>query len=215
MSDKKNIIIVGAGGFGRELESWIESDPQKKHKWIIKGYLHDFKGKNPLENYQTDYRVLGSFYDYQFDSDDYCLIAISDWKWKKEIYNSLLGKVKILTYIDSRALVGKFSEIGEGSVICPFVAISTDVRIGKCVTINVGTQIGHDCRIGSFTSIMSQVEIGGHCNVGERVFIGSHANIIPQRHIGDDAFVGAGSVIISNIKAGKRYFGNPAIEIPN
>jgi len=53
----KEIIIVGASGFGRELLQWIKDINKIENRWIIKGFIDD--NLSALDNYKCDYKVIG------------------------------------------------------------------------------------------------------------------------------------------------------------
>ena len=210
---KKNIYIIGAGNLAREIESWLEEEIEDNPDFKLKGFLYNIKDNNPLEGYPSDFKILGNWDTFSFGKDDYCLIGIADPAWRERIYNTLKDKVKFYTFISKKAITGKFNSIGEGSVILPNCILTTNIRTGKCVFLNIGTQIGHDCVIGDFSSLMPHVNLGGNCNLGKKVFAGTGAVILPNRSIGDEASVGAGSVVIRNIKEKTSVFGNPAKKV--
>ena len=88
--------------------------------------------------------------------------------------------------------------------------ITTNVHLGKCTTLNIGTQIGHDSIIGNFSSLMPCVDLGGHVTIGNKVLIGTKATVIPKVKIEDNSIIGAGSVVIKKVKRKTTVFGNPA-----
>lgn len=204
----KDIIIVGAGSFGREMESWLELLPSFNKEFKIKGYLDN--NLNALKGYPSDYRVLGKPLEYEFAENDCVLICVANTKAKKQLVSALRNKVQFFTYVAPSATIAKFTEINKGSIICPNALIATNAKIGEFVIINGGSQIGHDSEIGSFSSIMANVDLGGHVILGENVFIGSNATIIPGKKIASDIIIGAGSIIFQNLKKTGTYFGNPA-----
>ena len=55
--DKKRLFIIGAGGFGRELEMWILRDCLDK-EFEICGYLDD--NPDALSGYPSKFTVLDS-----------------------------------------------------------------------------------------------------------------------------------------------------------
>ena len=215
MQNKRRLFIIGASYFGRDMESWLERISINQRDWKLMGYLHSFDNKSPLEGYPTDYKILGGWEDYPLTQEDYCIIAVSDCSWKEKIYNQLKGHVSFYTYIAPDAIIGKFNQIGEGAIICPKSLISTNVKIGTCVTIISGTQIGHDVIVGDFSSIMGGISLNGSVNIGKKVFIGTKATVIPKIQVEEGATVGAGSVVIRRVKSNTTVFGNPAKRIEN
>lgn len=208
VQNKRNLYIVGAGDFGREMESLLELIPRNQRDWEIAGYLDD--NLNALNGLSSDYKVLNTIDNHQFSASDLAVLTIVEPKTKEKIYANLKNKVKFYTYVFPNVTVFKYSQFGEGTIIATNCVISNNVTIGKCVIINEGSQIGHDTIIGDFSSLMSSVDIGGCCHLGLRVYCGTGAVIIPGRKIGDNARIGAGSVVIHNIKENSSVFGNPA-----
>jgi sugar O-acyltransferase (sialic acid O-acetyltransferase NeuD family) len=205
---KKRIYIIGAGDFGREMESWLENLPDFKNEYEIKGYLDN--DSKSLRNKPTDYEILGTHEEVEFNENDYVVIAISNSKVRKRIAESLANRVNFFTYIAPNATIGKFTKIGCGSIICSNCFISTNTVIGDFVIANAGSNIGHDCIIESYCSLMANVDIGGSVILGEGVYIGTKATIIPKKRIFRNITIGAGTMVIRNLNKEGTYFGNPA-----
>lgn len=206
---KKRLFIVGASSFGRELESWLELETEKD--FYLEGYLD--KNLKALDGFYSDYAVVGDEDTFDFLEDDYVLLGIADVEVRARIYEKLRGRVQFYTFVSSQATVGKFTNIGEGCVICPGCIITTSVEIEAGVIVNIGTQIGHDSKIGIFSSLMANVDLGGGVKLGKKVFVGTGAIVIPGKKVEEKSFVGAGSVVIRNVKKGTKVFGNPARKI--
>jgi len=206
--NKKRLYIIGAGDFGREMESLLDLIPNHQRDWKIAGYLDD--DLNALDGLSSDYKILGGIVNFSFAEDDMAIISVVDPPAKEKIYDKLKNRVKFYTYVFPNVIVFKYSQFGEGSIIAANCVISNNVILGKCVTINEGSQIGHDTLVGNFSSLMSSVDVGGRCQIGQRVYCGTGVVIIPGRKIGDDAKIGAGSVVLRNVKNATSVFGNPA-----
>ena len=213
MQNKKSLYLIGASHFGREMECWLDMIPEEKRDWELVGFLHSFSGESPLAGFSTGYKILGDWETFPLTKNDYCLISVLDCSWKEKIYNHLRDRTSFFTYIAPSAIVGKFNIIGEGTIICPNCIITTNINLGKCTTLNIGTQIGHDVTIGDFSSLMTNVDLGGGVTIGKSVLIGSKATIIPKMKIEDSSMIGAGSVVIKKVKTGTTVFGNPAKEL--
>jgi sugar O-acyltransferase (sialic acid O-acetyltransferase NeuD family) len=210
---RKKLYIIGASGFGREAEVWLEQKPLAERDWEIAGFLHSYQGKSPLEGYPSDYNILGEWETFPLTKDDYCVIAVSDCNWREKIFRELYEKTNFLTYFHPTTIIGKHIELGQGVFICPFCTLSTNIKIGNGVLINTGCQIGHDSVLDDFSSLMANVDVGGWCKIGKKVFMGTKSTLIPRKTIADSATIGIGSVVIRNVKENETIFGNPAKKI--
>ena len=214
VQNKARLFIIGASHLARELESWISLIPEDERDYELQGFLHNPKNGNPLEGYPSDYTILGDWENFPFKKGDRCIIGVADVEWREKIYNTLKDKVWFMPFIAHNAIVGKFTTIPDGTVICPFCTISTNVKLGNACIFNSGTQIGHDVILGNYCSLMANVDLGGHVTLGDKVFMGTNSTIVPNRKIANDVRIGAGSIVLRNIrKDGITVFGNPAKEI--
>lgn len=207
----KELIIVGAGGFGREVLQWVKDSNRKNRRWVIKGFLSE--SPCDLDGYICDFNILSSVRDWTPAANQEFLIAIGSPSLKEKVVNEMHDKGAIFTtLIHPTAQVSEFVEIGEGTIICPNAEVSPNVSIGKyCTILNAG--IGHDVVIGDYSTISGGCFINGNVKIGKRVMAGSGVLIVPGRVIGDDVTLGIGSVIIRNVAAGVAMFGNPAKKI--
>ena len=206
--NRKNLFIIGAGGFGRELELWLSIVPETKRDFKIIGYIDD--NLNTLDGFKSSFKILGTIDSFVFNKNDYAVISIADPLTKELVYNRIKGRVNLYTFIANSAIVGDILTIGEGSVICPNVIVSTNVTVGKCVTVNCGTQLGHDSKIGNFSSFMANVMIGGETSISDKVYFGSQSALVPRKKICGNVKITAGGIVIGNINKQGIYYGNPA-----
>lgn len=207
----KDIIIVGASGFGREVLQWIKDVNVVKPTWNIKGFIDD--NLYALEGYPCDYKVLGTIKDWIPSENEEFVMAIASPVIKEKLVTMLKSRGAVFaTVVHPTSIIGGFCEIGEGLVVTPRAKISPNVHIGNFVTV-LGCGIGHDAEIGDFSTICGYCAVSGHVKVGKRVFIATSAVIAPSKKIGDDAYVGMGSMVIKSVKAGCKVMGNPAKKI--
>ncbi|MCG8734308.1 NeuD/PglB/VioB family sugar acetyltransferase [Tenacibaculum finnmarkense] len=208
----KTLAIVGAGGFGREMESWVfQSDLIEKYNVI--GYLDD--NPSSLGNFESDLKIIDTISLASLQKAKNVLVAISNKEVKKRIFDYYInnGGFNIINFFHASSLRGKFSKLGLGFIATPNVIISCNTIIGDGVFVNSGSQIGHDVKIGNYVSIMANVDIGGGAIIGDNVFIGSGATILPGVKISANIKVGAGAIVLRNLKKEGTYFGNPAKKI--
>lgn len=206
--DINNLYIIGAGGFGRQLESYLELIPPNQVNWKLRGYIDD--NPNALDDVGSDYKVVGSLDDFVFVQNDMVLLAIADIPTKIKIVEMLRGSVKFFTFVAEGALIGKNVNLGEGCIICPGAKIGSNVTMGEFCLINLDSIVGHDSVLGKNNSIMPHVDIGGGAIIGNNVFMGTKATVSPRLNVVDNSNLGVGSVIIKNIDEPGTYFGVPA-----
>lgn len=208
----KDLIIVGAGGLGREVLQMCMEINKAENRWNIKGFIDD--NLDALNGLECKYSVIGTIKDWQPAADEVFVLAIANPKIKKLIVEGLIAKgATFETVISPRAFVADNAKIGKGVVVSTFCFVSDNTVLGDYVFINAYTSIGHDTCLGEYSSTMAHVDITGCCKVGKETYWGSSAVALPSSVIGDNAKIGAGSIVLKKAKAGKTYFGVPAEEI--
>lgn len=210
----KKIVLIGAGGFGREVASIIEVLNSIRPRYELLGFLDD--GEQFHEGVIINgYPWLGKKeWILKHKDDVYCTCTIGSASVKAAIQSHLMEKgVKFETIIAYGGYVGPYTEIGPGCVFYGNVIISVNCKIGAGVLLNQSVNIGHDSIIGDYTTIMPSTGISGCCKIGTEVSIGGHAFVIPGKKIGDKATIAAGSIVFSNVKSETTVLGNPAKRI--
>ena len=207
------IYIVGAGGFGRELLEWIKNINNVKPTWEIAGFLDD--NLHALDQYECDYKVVGSIKDWQPKEDEVFALALGVPEIKRKIVKLLKERgAKFASVIHPTALVSEFSRYGEGLVMYPYARLSPNSEIGDFVTLQA-THIGHDTIIGDYSVISGNCNIIRNVVIGQDVFLAAGACIAQDLHVGDGAYIGLGAVVVQDVKPGAKMFGNPARAFPN
>ena len=203
------LIIVGAGGFGREALQWALQSNDNNVKWKIVGFVSD--NLDILQGKNCAFPILGRALSWQPKSDERFVIAIANPKHKEMLVDILTTKGAIFENIIHRtAILFPTTKLGQGVILCPHVIVSDSVVIGNHVMINNNSCIGHDTYVGDYTTINSLCDITGNVSVGKGVFISSSVNVTPRCNIGDHAYICAGSVVVNNIRQNTRVFGVPA-----
>ncbi len=206
---QKNIIIIGTGGFGREVIGYVRDVIQTDSSWHFSGFLD----VNPqaLEDAAKFGDVLGSPDTYAPKEADMFVCAIADPRTKVGTCAQLRARgARFSTLIHPTAIVSPHCVLGTGVIIAPYCTISPDVRIDDDVSINSHCAIGHDAIIEKGCTLSSFVSVNGHVHIEEGVFIGSHGTVTPRIRVGAYATVGAGSVVVSRVEPGHTVFGVPA-----
>lgn len=209
----RRLIIVGAGGFGREVLVWAQDCQAQSKKWEIGGFLDD--NHNALKVLNYDLPVIGSIKDYQPKEGDCFVMGIGNpTRRKLAIAESLMKRgAEFINLIHPTAGIGNNVTLGKGCVLCPNARITCDAKIGNFVTLNCQAGIGHDAIIGDGCTLSSYSVISGGGQLGKGVYLGVHSGILPKAKVGDFATIGAGSVVFKNVKPGTTVLGVPAKKI--
>ncbi len=206
----KNLIIIGAGGVGRETAWIVEQINIKKKTYNILGFIDD--NSTIWNTYINGYKVLGGI-DYLIKSktEVEVVIAIANYNVKKDIVRKLKNKRISYTNIIHPSLnIHNSVQIGEGNIIYEGAIISPNVSIGNHIIISPKSGIGHDSVIKDYVSILWNVSISGYDLIEEGVLLGSGSTIIQNKRIGYGVTVGAGAVVIRDIEDNKTVVGIPA-----
>ena len=210
----KNLIIIGAGGFAREIYWHAQKSLGFGIEWQIKGFL-DGDVKLAAADYELlPDKILGDVDSYEICAGDVFTCAVGTPKARKVLVEKISARGgEFINLISSLAYVMPTVKLGRGVIICPYVNIGDRAELEDFVAVNDVSIIGHDAQIGKFSCVMPHANVAGKCKIGAEVFIGSGAIILPKAKVGDGATVGAGSVVLKKVRAGAKVFGNPAIEI--
>ena len=206
----KDLIIVGAGGFGREAFALARYLNKKNPQWNIRGFINDIP--DALDGVKIDAKIIGTIKDWQPSDNEVFVMGIASPAGKEKVATMLKARgAKFLTMISPAAIIGDYVEIGEGCVINGPASVGGCAKIGNFVHI-AASMVGQDAVIGDYSTTTGFANVT-NAIIGKKVFVGSHACIMNKLKIGDEAIVGMGSVVISNVKPGTRVFGNPAKKV--
>lgn len=207
----KDILILGAQGFGREVLQWVKDINKVTPTWNIKGFLDD--DLTALDGYECDYKILGTIQDWVPSDNEEFVFAIASPVVKEKLATMLKAKgARFARVVHPTSIIGDFCKIGEGLVVTPRAKVSPNVTIGDFVTV-LGCGIGHDAEIGDFSTLCGYCAVSGHVKLGKRVFVSTSAVIAPSLKVGDDAYICMGSMVMTNIKAGNKVMGCPATKV--
>lgn len=212
----KDILIFGAGGFGREVLWTIEDINKDKKQWNVLGFIDDTKELWGTELHGYEIFEPGKF--------------INNTKNKYRIVNgigSCYGKYSIAqrfklpnfeyaNIIHPSVLMSHSVNLdGEGIIIQAGSIITVDIVIKSHVTINIDVTIGHDCFLDEYVTVAPGVHLSGCVNIGYGTDIGTGAAIIQKINIGSECVVGANASVIRDIPSNSVAVGVPAKVIKN
>lgn len=206
----KDIVVIGAGGFGREVGQLIKDINQEKKEWNFLGYIDE-----NIEKHGTVLNgdcVIGgeSWLEGKRSNNIWAVCAIGNTKIKYEIVSRIDKIVMFPNLIHPSVLSNNFIEFGVGNIICAKSILSINIKIGNQVAINPGCSIGHDTVINDYTTLMWDVTLSGNVLVNEGCEIGSKTVVIQQKTIGKWCIIGAGAVVVRDLPENCTAVGVPA-----
>lgn len=216
MGNKKSLIVIGAGGFGREVLEYAQDilECTPNIGWTIGGFLDDDLSK--LDAYKTEAKILGSISSHEVSSQNVYVCAIADTKIRKKICEQFKEQgAEFVNIIHPTARVGRRCKIGKGNILCPNSCLTVDVTIGDFNFINCHVNCGHDSIVKDYVTISPFCDITGFAHLEEGVFLGSHASICPSVKIGTFSKIGAGATVIADIPIECTAVGVPAKVVRN
>tara|TARA_Y100000590_G_scaffold281456_1_gene316590 strand:+ start:151 stop:801 length:651 start_codon:yes stop_codon:yes gene_type:complete len=210
MSDLLKIVIIGAGGFGKEVLSLINDCNKVKNEFDVLGFVDDdITLQNKIIN---DIPVLGDI-NWLLSSNDSsigCILAIGEPKIRKEIFEKIRHKnFKFPKIIHPLSYISQFTSIDDGTVVQAGAKISCNIKIGKFVYVNFNSVIGHDCDLDDFVTLCPSCNINGENIIEEGTFFGSGAVTRDKLKIGKWSHIGACSVITKHIPENTLFFAAP------
>lgn len=204
-----DLIIVAAGGHGRETVDIVEAVNREIATWNLLGFVDDGDVDRTLVERRAP--LLGPLTILESGSADYVL-ALGSPTIKAQLDERLRATASgtAATLVHPLASVGGDNQFGPGVLLAAGARVTTNVSLGRHVHLNVNSVVSHDCRIGDHTTISPGCLLNGNVSVGDRTFLGTGTIAIPGVSIGSDVTVGAGSVVVRDIADGAIVKGVPA-----
>lgn len=209
----KEIVIYGAGGFGREVQWLIERINCKNQYWKILGYIDDVIEPGTIVD---GYRVLGNNeYLKKRNQPLAVALAIGSAKIRRKIAEICKKNIQLNfpNLIDPSVICSERITLGEGNIICAGNILTVDIKADDFNIINLDCTVGHDVIINSFVTVYPSVNISGMVTLGRGIELGTGTQIIQGISISDDVIIGAGTTVIRNITTPGTYVGSPARRI--
>lgn len=208
------IVVVGAGGFGREVLDVIEAinNVSVHPVWEVVGVVDDAPSVLNLSRLSDrGYKHLGPLAGAELPEGCFHMVGIGSPAVRAHVARGIAETGgRFATLIHPTAQVGSRAIFGPGSVLCSAVVVSTNVSLGSHVHLNPGVIIGHDTVLADLVSVNPGAVVSGEVVIKAGVLVGAAAMVLQGLCIGENAIIGASACVTRDVATGTSVKGVPA-----
>ena len=209
------LVILGAGGFGREVHDVVEAindDVGSRSGFDVLGFLDDTTSSDDLV-IERGLSILGPLRRLEeLPGDVQFVIGIGSGSVRRDIdgWAAAGGRVAA-RLVHPAAVLGRHRvTLDEGTVVCASAVVTTNVRLGRHVHVNIGATVGHDAVLENYVTVNPNVSVSGGAVLGEAASLGAGSSVLQYRRVGAGTTVGAGAVVARDLPAHVVAVGMPA-----
>lgn len=211
----QRLVIIGAGGFGRETLDVVEAANHysTKVQFLISGVVDDMPSRLSLSRLKArQVNWLGTIKDWlETAADELYLLGIGDPCVRARLDDQFIGSgLTAATVVHPAATLGSNCKLAPGTVICSGAQISTNVSLGRHTHINPNATIGHDAVLAPYVSVNPAATVSGEVSIGTQTVIGAGAVILQGISIGAHSIVGAAACVTHDVGEAQIVKGVPA-----
>lgn len=197
------IVIVGAGGHGREVLDVVEACGRS-----FLGFVDD--GAPALEPLvRRSARLLGGRAELE-GLHATVVLGLGDSGTRRRV-GEALGAIRWAdALVHPLASCGGDVDLGVGSVLTAGARLTTHITVGRHAYVGPNATIGHDATLADYVTVLPGATVSGDVHLGVGVCIGTGANLRQGVRVGEGAVVGAGAVVLTDVEAGTTVGGVPA-----
>lgn len=202
---RQPIVVLGAGGFARQVPSLIRDINAVVPRYDIVGFLapENSAPKNSLPVLGTDQKLSGIAANYVIG------IGIPSLRASLDEFATGLDRDPV-TLVHPQTSTEMDVSLGPGCIVMPGVRLQASSSLGRHVLVNANAVVGHDCQVDDHAVLSPLSMLAGDVRIGRKVLIGAGAVVLPGRAVGDDAVIGAGAVVTTDVPPGACAMGVPA-----
>ena len=203
------LVIVGAGGFGREVLDIVDDFNRVEPTYDVVGFVDD--GEPDVQRLAVrGQRYLGPVTELK-DMDATYVLAIGSGEARLRLDGlaSSWGH-PAATLVHPSCTVGSHVRLGAGTVLAAGARLTTNIALGRHCQLHQNATIGHDAEMADCVTLMPGVNVSGSVVCHPGVTLGTGAAVIQGVTIGADTYVGAGAVVVRDLPAGMTAVGVPA-----
>lgn len=202
------LVIVGAGGHGRETLDVVEATNAVRAEWGFLGFVAEGADPDLLGRRQAG--LLGDVAVLR-DLDARYVIGIGTSETRRTLDREISGFGReAAALVHPAATLGSDLRLAPGVIVAAGARVTTNVTLGRHTHLNVNAVVSHDCEVGDYVTFSPGVLVNGNVVLEDGVFLGTGAIVLPGRRVGAGARIGAGAVVTEDVDPGATVVGVPA-----
>lgn len=213
MSVGRRLLIIGCGGFGREVFVLVQALCEAGQPWEVEGFVDDDPSDRDLGRIKAlGSRHVGTVVDLSRRTVEFnAVVAIGSSAARVSVVDTLASApVRYPVLVHPACTIGLDVRLAPGSVVAAGARLSTNISVGPHTHVDQNATVGHDSVISAFARLNPQACVSGSVTVGERSTVGAAATILPGLSVGNDCLVGAAACVVRSVAAGETVKGVPA-----
>jgi sugar O-acyltransferase (sialic acid O-acetyltransferase NeuD family) len=211
---KKRVVVVGAGGFARELKWMIREIDRVNPGFEFAGYV--VSDLNRVGEHDSRDEIVGDYGWLRSNRSRFDALAIgigtpsARLKVSRELLPEFPAGMWPALVHPSVGFDAETTEIGPGVILCAGVLGTVNLKFRPFSMVNLSCTIGHEADIGEGCVLNPTVNISGGVILEEGALVGTGAQVLQYLRVGKGATVGGGSVVTKDVPPGVTVVGAPA-----
>lgn len=209
----EQLLVVGAGGLGREVAEAVRAMNAQKPTWDLLGFLDDGPGRAGTT--VAGMQVLGPV-DAVAEHPDAKLVLTVGSSASLHSRPRLAARLgldseRYATVVHPAATIAASTTLGPGTVVLAGAVTTADVEVGAHVVLMPQVLLTHDDRVGDHATLAGGVKLAGAVHVEEGAYLGAGSLVREYLTVGSYALVGMGAVVTTDVPPGEVWAGCPAV----
>lgn len=207
----KPLVLVGAGGLGREVAETVRAINAVRPTWDLVGFVDD---RPALVGGTVD--GLPVLSPVATAAAGWAAVAVctgrpDDYASRLRLVERLgLPPSRYATLVHPTAVVPASATIGPGSVVLATTVLTASVEVGAHVVVMPAVVLTHDDRVADFVTIGAGARLAGRVSVHRGAYLGAGALVREDVTVGEWALVGMGAVVTTDVPPAEVWAGIPA-----
>lgn len=210
----RDLVIVGCGGFGREVADIVDAINDVEPTWRLLGFVDDAPRPSDVDRtIRRGLTVLGpvdALGGKGLEASWVAVAVASPAAREQLVTRPNMQRRHHATLTHPSANVSRTVTCGPGLIVAGHADIGSDVTLGSFVHIDRAVQIGHDSVLNDYATIHPAAVISGSCSLGRAVDFGTGATTLPGIYIGERTVVGASACVTRSLPECSIVKGVPA-----